>query len=200
MKPSAKIQKEIDEYKELLKSNAPADEKEFAKKEIEKLEKKLNKGDKEPKNPVAKKSAAGAKKRDRSNEKKINPRLSKLSFVAEGEKIVLTDANCFQVMTAFANRLEKAKAANGKYKTKPIIEKFTDSLEHTAEHAVKAVSQTRIENNPNDVIAGAKMMEAGLEKFFAGIEKMTGKKIPAEARKQIREILEGVQEKAEEAK
>lgn len=197
-KTRIQIQEEIDEYQELVNSSAPQDEKEYAKKQIEKLKQQLASAPTAEKK-VSPKAAAKkvAPKRDRSKEKKkTNPRLKELKFEVNGEKISLTDANCMDVMTAFANRLEKSKQSQGKYRTKPITQKVGDSFEGGAKHVAEAVTQSRIDNQPKEVISGVKMMEAAYEKLFEGFETATGKKVPAEKRKAIMAILEEIKEEA----
>lgn len=188
-KTKASIEAEIKEYKDLIAAaGVPQDEKDFAESEIKKLEKELEKISAAP----AKETPA--KERDRSKEikKYVNKKLSQIEIEIEGKKVKLTEANCFDVMKKFGERLESAKKSQGKYKTKPVTQKVGDNLAQAASQAVEAVSDSRIENNSKEVIKGAEMIESAYEKLFEGFEKMTGKKIPADTKKQIKDLLNGI--------
>jgi len=184
-KTKASIEAEIKEYEDLIAAaGVPQDEKDFAAEEIKTLKKELEKFSE---TPAKEKPQKPAKNRDRSKEikKRVNSKLEQIEIEIEGKKVKLTEANCFDVMKKLGDRIEAAKKSQGKYKTKPVTHKVGDNLKQAASQAVEAVTENRIENNSKDVIKGAEMIEAAYEKLFEGFEKMTGKKIPAETKKEI---------------
>lgn len=190
------IEAEIKEYKDLIAAaGVPQDEKDFAKGEIEVLEKELEAFEKKPSGAAA---AAPARDRSKFVKERKNAKLDKVEIEVDGKRVKITEADCWDIMSKLGDRIVKAKESAGKYKTKPVTHKVGDTLEHTASHAADAVTEKQLENHPADVIKGAEMMEKGYEQIFAGFEKMTGKKIPEAARKQIKEILNGIVEDAKD--
>lgn len=192
------IEAEIKEYKDLIAAEGvPQDEKDFAADEIKTLEKELEKF---TETPAKEKNEKPAKERDRSKEikKRVNSKLEQIEIEIEGKKVKLTEANCFDVMKKLGDRIQSAKKSQGKYKTKPVTQKVGDNLKQAASQAVDAVTENRIENNSKDVIKGAQIIEAAYEKLFEGFEKMTGKKIPAETKKEIMGLLNGIIKEAKE--
>jgi len=198
MATKAEIEKEIKEYEALIaKAGVPQDEKDFAEEEVKKLKEELAGLEEQTPEPPKKKPEAKAKPKRERVRNTENKNLAELSFEYEpGKRVKLTEANCFQVMSGLTNRLEKSKKANRAYATKPVAEKLATSLEQTAKKATDAVSDSRMENKPKEVIKGVEKMEAGFKLIFEGFEEMTGKKVPEETQKAIREMLKDTKEEA----
>lgn len=183
-----KIKAEIKQYEDLIAAEGvPQDEKDFAKNKVSELKKKLE----EPAKKVGR--PAGRKPRSQRGSKN---KMKNITVNIDGKPVPITEADCFTVMKKVAERQEAIRKAGKKYRVKPIMNKVADNIEQSVKQAAEAVTEARMENNPDAVIAGAKQIEKALDAFFAGFEKMTGKKVSADKRKQIMDILSDIKEEA----
>ena len=183
-----KIKAEITQYENLIAADGvPQDEKDFAKGKIADLKKKLD---------APAKAVGRPKGRKPRSQRGSKNKMSKITVHIDGKDVPIGEADCFTVMKKVAERQEQIRKAGKKYRVKPIMHKAAENIEQAVKQSVEAVPASRIENNPAAVIAGAKQIEKSLNDFFAGFEKMSGKKVSAEKRKQIMDILTEIKDEA----
>lgn len=186
MRKSNIIKKELEESIEQSKAaGLAADEKEFIAAEVKELEQELEKAleaekkpEKTPKEPKAPK------------EKKPVVKKEKMKIVYKGKEVNEDDPEfCSKIVDAWRERKEASKKAEGKRKTKPVIQRVAANIASAVAKGISSIEVEDIKKDPKAAIKQMEELEAAGKDFLAKYKAILGDKI---TQKEIAEEFSGL--------